>query len=223
MGGGPQISSEKKNVVFHHQKTWSLQVCLELFDGLSWFIIIVPIICQTYSKMDYKLIGAQGNPENSYVFQVGVFVLRRVACSWTIWITLNIECKKKLHPKISWYIIINFHKIIYSFRLFMDIRNFGETQMFIKVFPLKLSLADEFVTIALKRPARAACLQNIATRGISLCLFSDCWFLPLFYHVLPCSARNANQTWQLPIFQATPIPPKTHLGSKMLETGETKR
>jgi hypothetical protein len=47
--------------------------------------------------------------------------------------------------------------------------------------------------------------------------------LPLFYHVLPCSARNANQTWQLPIFQAIPIPPKTHLGSKMLETGETKR
>lgn len=76
----------------------------------------------------------------------------------------------------------------YSFRLFMDIRNFGETQMFIKVFPLKLSLADEFVTIALKRPARAACLQNIATRGISLCLFSDCWFYhcsTMFYHALP--------------------------------------
>ena len=100
MGGGPQISSEK-NVVFHHQKTWSLQVCLELFDGLSWFIIIVPILCQTYSKMDYKLMGAQGNPENSYVFQVGVFVLRRVACSWTIWTTLNIECKKNNYTQKS--------------------------------------------------------------------------------------------------------------------------
>jgi hypothetical protein len=132
-------------------------------------------------------MGAQGNPENSYVFQVGVFVLRRVACSWTIWTTLNIECKKTTTPK---NLMIYHHQFPqdYSFRLFMDIRNFGETQMFIKVFPLKLSLADEFVTIALKRPARAACLQNIATRGISLCLFSDCWFYhcsTMFYHALP--------------------------------------
>ena len=57
--------------------------------------------------------------------------------------------------------------------------------MCIKVFPLKLPLAfDEFVTIALKRPPRAACLQNIATREYLFVCFLVAGFT-MVYHVLP--------------------------------------
>ena len=175
MGGGPQISSEKKWCFTirkrdHCRFVWS---CLMVYHGSSSLSLF-------YVKHILRWIINWWEPRAT----PRIAMFSRWEClscdEWPVpeqsephW-TLN--AKKTTTPK---NLMIYHHQFPqdYSFRLFMDIRNFGETQMFIKVFPLKLSLADEFVTIALKRPARAACLQNIATRGIlSLCLFSDCWF-----------------------------------------------